>query len=124
MIKHNEVDRSFDCEPTLTDSQVLEFCHNGFLVLEGVVDDEINQLTCAYLDGELPSNPSFIPEGLTDEDLDRILNSHEPSTLLLERWFIENVLLDSQLAGVLRSLLGKNVGDAVIYFSKIQSYRN
>ncbi|HHZ90652.1 TPA: hypothetical protein EYN65_09015 [Candidatus Poribacteria bacterium] len=114
MIKHNEVDRSFDCEPTLTDSQVLEFCHNGFLVLKGVVDDETNQLTCAYLNGEIPSNPSFIPKSLTNEDLDRIRNSHEPSTLLLERWFIKNVLLNSQLAGALRSLLGKNVGLPVL----------
>ena len=114
MIKHNEVDRSFDCNPNLTDSQVLEFCHNGFLVLEGVVDNETNQLTCAYLNGEVPSNPSFVPEGFTNEDLDRIRNSHEPSTLLLEGWFIENVLLNSQLAGALRSLLGKNVGLPVL----------
>ena len=35
MIKHNEVDRSFDCEPTLTDSQVLEFCHNAFFGFGG-----------------------------------------------------------------------------------------
>ena len=30
------------CEPTLTDTQVLKFCRNGFLLLEGVVPDETN----------------------------------------------------------------------------------
>lgn len=40
--------RTYDCAPTLTDTQVLEFCKNGFLMLEGIVPDEINRRTVAY----------------------------------------------------------------------------
>lgn len=105
---------TFDCEPTLTDTQVLEFCRDGFLTLEGVVPDEINQRACDYLRGKTPSSPCFVPEGLTEADLERIRKSHEPSTILLEDWFIEHVLLNRQLAGALRSLLGTNVGLPVL----------
>ena len=35
--------KTYDCEPTLTDSQVLEFCKTGYLMFEGVVPDEINR---------------------------------------------------------------------------------
>ena len=76
--------------------------------------DEINQRSCDYLNGKLPANPSYIPEGLTQADLERIRNSHEPSTIMLEDWYIEHVLLNPQLAGALRSLLGKNVGLPVL----------
>ena len=113
-MKYDEANRTFDCRPTLTDTQVLEFCRNGFLVLEGVVPDEINRRTCDYLNGEIPANPSYIPDGFTDEDLERLRNSHEPTTLILEDWFVEQVLLNPQLAGALRSLLGKNVGLPVL----------
>ena len=27
---------TYDCEPTLTDSQVLEFCKSGFMLLDSV----------------------------------------------------------------------------------------
>ena len=33
--------RTFDCEPTLTDSQVLQFCREGHLTFPGAVPDEI-----------------------------------------------------------------------------------
>jgi hypothetical protein len=113
-MKYDRINRTFDCAPTLTDTQVLEFCRNGYLHLQGVVPDEINQRSCDYLNGKLPTNPSFIPEGLTQADLERIRNSHEPSTIMLEDWYIEHVLLNPQLAGALRSLLGKNVGLPVL----------
>ena len=113
-MKYDATNRTFDCEPTLTDTQVLQFCRDGFLTLEGVVPDEINQRACDYLRGKTPANPSYIPEGLTQADLERIRSSHEPSTILLEDWFIECVLLNEQLAGALRSLLGKNVGPPVL----------
>ena len=113
-MKYDESTRTFDCPPTLTDTQVLEFCLNGFLILEGVVPDEINQRARDYLNGDLPSNPSYVPDGLTDEDLQRIRESHEPTTLILEDWFVEHVLLNPQLGGALRSLLGKNVGLPVL----------
>ena len=32
-----------DCQPTLTDTQVLEFCKSGFLKLEAVVPDWVNE---------------------------------------------------------------------------------
>ena len=73
MIRHDEENRTFDCEPTLTDTQVLKFCREGFLMLEGIVPDEINRRTFAYLD-EHPSKG--------------------PSTIILEDWFRDNVLLE------------------------------
>ena len=39
-----------DCAPTLTDSQVLEFCKYGHLMLEGVVAEEINARCRRWLD--------------------------------------------------------------------------
>ena len=111
---YDAVNRTFDCDPTLTDTQVLEFCREGHLFLPGVVSDEINQRTCDYLNGKIPANPCFMPEGFTTEDLERIRYTHEPSSILLEDWYIEHVLLNPQLAGVLRSLLGKQVGLPVL----------
>ena len=53
-MQHDPCQHTFDCEPTLTDSEVLEFCREGHLLLRGVVPDEINQRTCAWLDGDIP----------------------------------------------------------------------
>ena len=111
---YDSCQRTFDCEPTLTDSQVLEFCREGHLLLKGVVPDEINQRTCDWLDGEIAANPSYIPDGLTAADLDRIRFTHEPSSIFLEDWFVEHVLLNPQLTGVMRSLLGPRVGLPVL----------
>ena len=83
-------------------------------MLKGVVSDEINQRTCAWLDGDIPANPSYIPTGLTEADLDRIRFTHEPSSIFLEDWFIEHVLLNPQFAGAMRSLLGPNVGLPIV----------
>ena len=33
---------TFDCDPTMTDSEVLAFCRDGCLLLRGVVPDQIN----------------------------------------------------------------------------------
>ncbi|MEZ4736872.1 MAG: hypothetical protein R3E79_58060 [Caldilineaceae bacterium] len=104
---YDSITRTFDCEPTLTDRQVLAFCREGYLLLRGVVPAEINQRACAYLEGKIPANPSYIPDGMTKADLERIRASHEPSTIFLEEWFLEHVLLNPQLAGIMRSLLGK-----------------
>lgn len=71
-------------QPTLTDSQVLQFCRDGYLLFEGVVPDAINRRATA-----------FIAE-----------HGHLP--LLKTDWFIENVLLNTQAGGAVRSLLGKN----------------
>ena len=76
---------TYDCEPTLTDSQVLEFCKTGYLMFEGVVPDEINRKTIEYCD----RYPVPEPQGIVHED-----------------WFVENVIVNPTVGGVLRSLLG------------------
>ena len=113
-MKYDNELRTFDCDPTLNDSQVLQFCREGYLMLPGVVPDEFNRLTCDYLEGKIPANPSWIPEGMTEKDLERIRESHEPSTIFLEDWFVEHVLLNPEVTGAVRSLLGKNVGLPVL----------
>ena len=79
----------YDCEPTLNDTQVIEFCKNGFLMLDGVVPAEINQKSLAYLEAHPTS---------------------EPTDILHEEWFLQNVILRPQVAGAVRSLLGRNFG--------------
>ena len=116
-MNNGKTGRTFDCEPTLTDSEILEFCRTGFLLLAGVVADEFNKMTIDYLKGTLAANPSFVPKGMTAADLERIRASHEPSTILLEEWYQDNILLNPQLTGALRSLLGKDVGLPVLVSS-------
>ena len=113
-MQYDAEQRRFDCAPTLTDSEILLFCRNGYLMLEGIVPDEINQRSCDFLDGKLPLNPTVMPPGLTLEDLERIRDTHEPSCILLEDWYIEHVLLNPVLTGALRSLLGPGVGLPVL----------
>jgi hypothetical protein len=110
----DETSRTFSCAATLTDSQVLDFCRTGMLLLPGVVPTEINQLACEYLQGTLPSRPVTIPTGMAHDDLERMRGTGEPSGILLEQWFIKGVLLQPQVAGVLRSLLGRDVGLPVV----------
>jgi hypothetical protein len=76
-----------DCEPTLNDTQMLDFCKRGFLMLDGVVPAEINERALAYV--EAHPGP-------------------EPTALLHEDWFTRNVILHPQVAGAVRSLLGPN----------------
>jgi len=45
----DEKHRTFDCEPTLGDSEVLGFCRSGFLMLDAVVPESVNRQTCDYL---------------------------------------------------------------------------
>ena len=40
---------TYDCDPTLNDSEVLEFCKNGFLLLENVVPDDVNEKTLGFM---------------------------------------------------------------------------
>ena len=111
---YDESNRTFDCDPTLNDSQVLDFCRNGYIILDGVVSDEINKKVCAYLTGDLPANPMYIPDRYKNVDFDAIRNSPEPNTIFLEEWFLKHVVMNEQLAGVMRSLLGKVVGLPII----------
>jgi hypothetical protein len=40
--------------PMLTDSQVLDFCRTGMLLLPGAVPEVINAKARAYLEGSVP----------------------------------------------------------------------
>ena len=104
----------FDCEPSLTDAKVVEFCREGFLLLPGVVADDVNTRTCDWLDGTIDADPSWVPPGMTDADMARIRASHEPSTIFLEDWFCRGVLLHPTVTAIIRSLLGPNVGLPVL----------
>ena len=111
---YNPTERTFDCAPTLTDREVLAFCRDGHLLLPGIVPDEINRRVCDWLDRKVPASPSHIPDGLTHADLERMRGTHEPSGILLEEWYLQHVLLNPLLAGVMRSLLGAHVGLPVL----------
>lgn len=80
-------DATWDCEPTLNDQQVIDFCKNGYLLLEGVVPGEVNRRVLAYLSDHSES---------------------DVSALLGEPWFVESVIRNPQAAGAVRSLLGSN----------------
>ena len=79
--------KTYDCKPTLTDSQVLDFYKNGYTYLPGVVGDEINHRAMEYCSSD---------------------EYYEPTGILEEDWFVEGVILNSKAAGAMRSLLGKN----------------
>lgn len=77
-----------DCKPTLSDTAVLEFLKNGYLRLEGVVPDDINQRVVEYCDAH-PTVPYM-------------------NDILYEEWFVEGVMRNTEVAGAVRSLLGKD----------------
>ena len=58
---HDKTNHTCDGEPTLTDSQVLEFCREGYLLLRGAVPDEINRRACDYLEGKIRPTPATSP---------------------------------------------------------------
>lgn len=94
---------TFDCAPTLTDSQVLEFCKSGYIKLEACVPDWVNQkcfARCAEIDG--------VPNELRRAK--GIALPNEPSILLSEDWFVDNVILNPAVTGAIRSLLGRDFG--------------
>ena len=81
-----------DLEPTLTDSQVLEFCKRGYMMLEGVVTEEVNRQVREYL----ADHPYEREDGGAFED----------QGLLQEPWFVDGVLLNRQAAGGRRQAAG------------------
>ena len=84
-----------NCEPTLTDSDVLEFCKTGYLPLVGVVPDDVNRRVVEWMDEHAPPiDPGDFA-------------NHEPNEILEEDWFVDGVLLNSEAAGAVRSLLGQ-----------------
>lgn len=81
--------RTHSCDPTLNDHQVLDFCKNGYLILEGVVPDDINTRSFEFLEGQ---------------------TFYEPTEILHEPWFVDHVILNPAAAGAVRSLLGDHFG--------------
>ena len=61
-MKYDKTNRTFDCQPTLTDSQVLQYCRDGFLQLKGVVPEEINQRTFDYLNARITDKSLLYPK--------------------------------------------------------------
>lgn len=113
-VQYDAERRSFDCQPSLDDEQVLDFCRQGYLLLEGVVPAQTNRRTRDYLEGKIAAEPAYLPQGMDHADIERIRASHEPSSIFLEEWFLRDVLLNERLAGVMRSLLGPGVGLPVL----------
>ena len=70
-----------DIAPTLTDTQVLEFCRRGYLILEGVVAQETNERVNEFIRAH--------PYGSDGS------GGFEDDKLLAEDWFVEDG--DSQL---------------------------
>ena len=77
--------KTHDCDPTLTDTQVLDFCRNGYIVLKGVVDEDVNRRASEFCAGD---------------------DHHEPTGILDEDWFVDGVILNTEAAGAVRCLLG------------------
>ena len=83
----------YDCEPTLTDQQVIEFCKNGFMMLEAVVPDDINRRTPEFVDRNADLSPLTATIG---------------AEIMDEAWFVDHIIKNQQAAGAVRSLLGKD----------------
>ena len=78
---------TYDCKPTLTDRQMMDFCRNGYVMLEGVVSDDVNRRTVEFM---------------KDHDVE------EPVEILEEEWFVDAVIKNPQGAGAVRCLLGRD----------------
>lgn len=90
-----------DIKPTLTDSQVLDFCKKGYLTLPAVVPDKINRRVVEYVNETVQVRPELQAPRRSKE-----IEFHLP--LLDEQWFIDHVLLNPAVAGAVRCLLGRN----------------
>ena len=90
-----------DFRPTLTDSQILDFCKKGYLILPAVVPDEINRRVVTRTEEIVQSRPDLRTPRRSKE-----VEYHLP--LLEESWFVEHVLLNREAGGAVRSLLGRD----------------
>lgn len=73
-------------EPSLKDQEVIDFCRNGYLMLPGVVPDATNRKVVDFLE--------------------HTNSSYEPTPIMEEEWFVNDVILNKAAAGAVRSLLG------------------
>ena len=92
---------TYNCEPTLNDTQVLEFCKYGFLVLEAVVSDEVNKKTVQFMEEQVER---------LGHTKDKVGYGSGVDDMLNESWFMNSVIKNPAAAGAVRSLLGKNFG--------------
>ena len=102
----------FDCEPTLTDSQVLDFTKAGYLKLEGVVPDEVSARCFAWLDEHAAE---------LDPETNPAQRTNEPVGLFEQEWFVDGVLCCPAVVGAVRSLLGADFGLPIL-LSNHRSY--
>ena len=82
----------------MTDTQVMEFCEQGFVVLEGIVPYDVNERTLEFLDAFYATQPPDLPER----------TATIPTDLLIQDWYRDNVTLHPHVAGIVRSLLGRD----------------
>ena len=80
----------YDCEATLNDRQVMDFCRNGYLVLPAVVSDEVNRQTVEFM-----AEPEHA-------------RAMEPVDILEQDWFDQGVIKNPAAAGAVRSLLSRD----------------
>ncbi len=93
--------RISDIRPTMTDSQILDFCKKGYMILPAVVPEEINRRVIERTNHIVQARPELKTPRRSKE-----IEFHLP--LLEEDWFVEHVLLNPEAAGALRSLLGRD----------------
>ena len=91
--------RIYDCPPSLDEFGVIDFCKNGYLLFPGVVPEEINERTIEFIE----TNPGPV--------------DYEPSHILNEDWFVENVICQPDAAGAVRCLLGRDFGLPILMSS-------
>jgi hypothetical protein len=70
----------------MTDREVLSFCRDGYLMLPGVVESDVNEAVMAFCERGGAEGPSD------------------------DNWYVDNVTLNPVLMGVIRSLLGADFG--------------
>ncbi len=83
--------KSYDCEPTLTDRQVIHFCRDGYCKLEAAVPRDVTDRVLDFFE----QNPD---------------HHNNATPLMAEDWFVEGVVLNHDAVGAVRSLLGANFG--------------
>ena len=93
--------RISDIRPTMTDSQMLDFCKKGYMILPAVVPAEINRRVIERTNDIVQARPELKTARRSKE-----IEFHLP--LLEEDWFVEHVLLNPEAGGALRSLLGRD----------------
>ena len=95
---------AYDCQPTLSDSQVAAFCRDGCMVFDGVVPEPINQRCFDWLDAQEKAG--------REQKLTPSAKSTATGNvgLLREAWFVDNVLLCPVVVGAVRALLGPGFG--------------